>query len=125
MNPYSMDLRNRVVQAYQRGEGTYEQLARRFEVSHQTVGNWCRRFLSEGNCEPRPHGGRGPRPKLDHKGLDTLQALLAQHPDATLEQRCVLLCQRSGVRIGKSTMHRILAKLKISHKKNSLRHPRR
>jgi transposase-like protein len=40
--PYSADLRERVLVAYEHGEGTAAALARRFRVALNTVKNWVR-----------------------------------------------------------------------------------
>jgi transposase-like protein len=40
MTTYSTDLRERVVPAYEKGDGSIRQLARRYEVSKNTVQAW-------------------------------------------------------------------------------------
>ncbi len=56
--PYSMDLRTRVVAAAQRQ--THEQVAARFAVSASTVSKWCRRAREAGSPAPKPHRGGTP-----------------------------------------------------------------
>jgi transposase-like protein len=46
--PYSTDLRERVLLAYEHGEGTAAALARRFRVALNTVKNWVRALEREG-----------------------------------------------------------------------------
>jgi transposase len=43
MTPYSMDLRARVLDAYDRGEGSQEELARIFQVSSR----WIQKLLAQ------------------------------------------------------------------------------
>lgn len=119
MSSYSMDLRVRVVEAYQRGEGTYKELAERFGVSYQSVGNWCRRFTEEGHCEPRPHGGRGPESKADPVGLAVLVETLEHFPEATLVERKELYREHTGVGVSTATMQRWVQELGWTHKKKS------
>ena len=40
--PYSADLRERVLQAYERHEGSPELLVRRFQISRACAYNWVR-----------------------------------------------------------------------------------
>ena len=61
--PYSADLRERVLVAYERGEGTAAALARRFLVALDTVKNWVRAAESEGRRVAKPLG-RGTPPRL-------------------------------------------------------------
>ena len=124
MLAYSMDLRMRVVEAYRKGEGTQAEVAKRFKITDETVGKWNARYEKEGHCEPRPHGGRGPKAKLDEAARGKLEELLRENPDATLAERCRLLAERTGVQIGKSTMHRLLSKMGVIHKKSIRSGPR-
>ena len=57
MKPYSLDLRRRVLGAWQRGEGSQRQLASRFAVHLTFVRNLLRLYRQTGSIEPRPHGG--------------------------------------------------------------------
>ena len=53
-------LRNRVVRAYEAGEGGYAAVASRFAVSARTVLRWVRRFRANGDAHPTPKGGGTP-----------------------------------------------------------------
>ena len=59
--PYSVDLRERVLQAHEAGEGSQRVLAARFAVSVGTVCGWLGLVRREGRRAPRAHG-RGRRP---------------------------------------------------------------
>src|SRR5215472_5612524 len=60
MRSYSIDLRERVVAACDRGEGTREQIARRFRVSVAWVYRLLARRRDTGSIAPKPHGGGQP-----------------------------------------------------------------
>ena len=72
-NPYSVALRKRSVMAYERGAGSYAQLAALFEVDHRTLERWVARWRTARSVEPRPcgrlafvdrsEGAAGPRPR--------------------------------------------------------------
>ena len=125
MSEYSMDLRVRVVRAYENGEGSYQELADRFEVSWQTVGSWCRRQKTEGHCEARPHGGRGPKKKVDEKGQEILRSYMGKNPDATLKQCSEYYLEQTGVILPSATVWRALWRMGLTHKKNSSRSRKR
>ena len=85
MTPYSQDLRQRILDTVQRGEGSLRQIARRFLVSVSFVTRLLQLHRSTGSLEPRPHGGGNP-PALGPEDLERLRELIGQQPDATLEE---------------------------------------
>ncbi len=87
MRPYSNDLRIRVINAYKNGEGSQRELARRFCVCLATVQNWLKRFRDTGHLQPKDYR-RGPQPRIDQRSLCTLQQIIANKPEATLEALC-------------------------------------
>src|SRR4051794_41773492 len=84
MTPYSQDLRRRIVDTIQRGDGTIRQVAERFLVSVSFVTRLLQLYRGTGSVEPRPHGGGNPA-VLTPEDRARLRAFLGQRPDATLE----------------------------------------
>src|SRR3954454_18691079 len=112
MTPYSQDLRQRIVETVQRGEGSLRQIARRFLVSVSFVTRLLKRYRSTSSLEPQPHGGGHP-PALGPEDLERLRELIRQQPDATLEE-----CrQRLGASCSTMTISRALRKLGLPRKK--------
>src|SRR4051794_29579097 len=112
MTPYSHDLRQRVLDTVQSGEGSLRQIARRFRVSVSFVTRLLKRYRSTSLLEPKPHGGGHP-PVLGPEDLERLRELIRQQPDATLEE-----CrQRLGVSCSSMTISRALRKLELPRKK--------
>jgi putative transposase len=58
--PYSPELRNRVVRAYEAGEGGYAAVGAQFVVGAATVMRWVRLYRANGDTEPLPKGGGTP-----------------------------------------------------------------
>jgi transposase len=85
MRPYSQDLRQRIVDTIQRGEGTIHQIAERFLVSVSFVTRLLQLHRSSGSVEPRPHGGGNPA-LLTPEDLERLSAFIRKRPDATLQE---------------------------------------
>jgi transposase len=116
MKAYSLDLRTKILVAYQYKEGSIRQLAQRFKVSARFVGELIVRFRHTGSCAPKPHGGGNP-PCIDQSKHETLLVLVQQYPDATLKELCCVLEERCQVTASKSSMQRTLAKLQLTRKK--------
>jgi transposase len=112
MTPYSQDLRQRVLETVQSGEGSLRQIARRFLVSVSFVTRLLRTHRSTGSLEPKPHGGGNPA-ILTPEDLERLRGLVGQQPDATLEE----LRQRLGASCSTMTISRALRKLGLPRKK--------
>ena len=81
MTPYSQDLRQRILDTVQRGEGSLRQIARRFLVSISFVTRLLHRHRSTGSLQPKPHGGGNPA-VLGPEDLERLRELVPQQPDA-------------------------------------------
>src|SRR3954471_347380 len=112
MTPYSQDLRERILETVQRGEGSLRQIARRFLVSVSFVTRLLRLHRSTGSLEPKPHGGGNPA-ALGPEDLERLRELIRQQPDATLEE-----CrQRLGASCSLMALSRALRKLGLPRKK--------
>ena len=116
MKAYSVDLRQKVLDAHNQQEGSQRQLAKRFRVSLSFVQNLLKRFKSNGTVEPRAHGG-GQSAKLSPEQEAVLATLVEEDNDAILVELCDRLEQRVGVRISRATMGRIVQKLKLTRKK--------
>jgi transposase len=112
MKAYSQDLRKRILDTVQRGEGTLRQIARRFLVSVSVITRLLRAYRSTGSLEPKPHGGGNPA-ALGPEDRERLRELIRQRPDATLEA-----CrQRLGASCSTMTIARALRKLGLPRKK--------
>lgn len=117
MRAYSIDLRQKVVAAYQRGDSTIEQIADLFGVGPTFVKKMLRQHRETGDLRPRPHGG-GHTPRLSDKHLKLLRAELDRHPDKTAAALRDHLAQRAGLSVSRPTISRALSRLGLSRKKN-------
>ena len=115
MPVYSQDLRQRVIDTLERGEGSLRQIARRFLVSLSFVTRLLRHHRETGSVEPKPHRGGRP-PALGPADLERLRQLEREQPDATLEE----LRQRLGVDCSLMAISRALRKLEITRKTKDL-----
>lgn len=115
MRALSMDLRERIVVAYRKGEGSYKVLAARFAVSRAVVGKLVRQQREQGTLEPQVHL-RGRKPAIRGKMLERLRQHLSEHPDATLEERIEALGLDCVVNTMWNTLRRLGWRYKKSHR---------
>jgi transposase len=116
MKAYSLDLRTKILTAYQHDEGSIRQLAQRFKVSPRFVGQLVVCFRRTGRCAPQPHGGGHP-PCIARSQYAHLAGVVQAHPDATLKELCRLLEDSEHVAASTSSMQRTLATLQLTRKK--------
>lgn len=115
--PYSLDLRRKVLEAYDRGGETQKSLAARFDVSTSFIEKLLRRRRTTGSIAAKPRGG-GWRSPIDAAALDVLREHLERKPDATLAELCQVLQQQAGVTSSEPAVCRALKKLPLTRKKS-------
>lgn len=115
--PYSLDLRECVVAAVDRGMSR-RQAAALFGVGISTVVNWVKRWRSSGSVAAKPMGGDH-RSRLTNERSWILERIDAV-PDLTLEELRDELKER-GVIVGYGTVWRFFEREAISFKKNRAR----
>lgn len=99
-----MDLREKVLAAYDRGGISQRQLAARFDLALSTVQNWLKRRRETGSLAPRKPGA--PSPKLDEAAAEVLHRIMEKAPDATLAEWADALEAQTGVRLTPSAIWR-------------------
>lgn len=116
--PYSNDLRWKVIEAHEGGEGSVAALAKRFKVSQDFVRDLLNRYAETGDVSPKPHnGGRiaeicGPREKY-------IRSLIKAEPDLLLEEIQDRYYRAWSVFLCISALSNRLRKLLITRKKNN------
>jgi len=110
----SVDLRERVLAAHERREGSQRVLAERFGIAVGTVNGWLRQ-AREGRRAPLRRRG-GPE-ALGGAGPEVLTALAAERPDATLAEYAAMLAERVGRRFSPAVLCRALRRAGLRRKK--------
>lgn len=114
---YSMDLRERVVAAYDRGGVTEADVARLFNIGEATVRRWRRLARETGSVAPAPHGGGNePRVLPEHEPL--VRTLVAEQPDRIVVEVAALFVEQAGRGCSRSSMSRALARMNLTRKKS-------
>ncbi len=96
--PYSADLRERVLIACERGDLPQVEIARRFQVCPATISNWRRQAREEGRRVPKPYSGGVPS-RLDGAVFAVLRQFGIEDNDALLGEYRERLDERTGVTV--------------------------
>ena len=122
---YSDDLRRKLLEAHQQGEGTLIELAERFRVSE----GWARKISAAlyrtGQME-RPQGGkRGPSSRINADAEQYLREVIRKQPDLTLAELSESLERERGITISVSRLWTVLKDLGLRLKKSHSTPPSR
>jgi transposase len=117
MATYSIDLRQKILHAYERRLGSQRAIADIFGVSLSFVEKLLRRHRTTGEVAPKPHAG-GQRPRLDAAAQAQVRRLVDDQPDATLAELCTRLATETSVRVSVPTLCRVLQRLGLPRKKS-------
>jgi transposase len=117
MNPYSNDLRRRIIEAYESGEHTQAEVADLFSVSLASVKNFLRRQRETGSAEALPHAG-GRKPRLTEKARQFVQDAVQQDNDLTLDELRRRLKSKHRQVVSRPTLCRLLQALDLPRKKS-------
>jgi transposase len=117
MSPLSLDLRHRIIRAWQTEKADVAELAERFAVGTATVKRLIRRFRETGSVDPLPHGG-GQRPKIPAEKLGRVRKLVEANPDWSVDELVEAYNRQEGTDLSRSTMDRALRRLGFTRKKS-------
>jgi transposase len=85
-SPYSNDLRRKLLEAHQRGQGSLPELAQRFDVSLGWAKKISAVLRATGKMERPPGRPRGPASKVTAEVEEDLQKWIRKQPDLTLAE---------------------------------------
>lgn len=112
MRTLSLDLRERILSAYDRKEGTREEMAARFRVSLGMVKKLLQQRRRTGSIAPRHHlAGRKPTILAVHRSQ--FRTLLQKKNDLTLNE----LRAATGLNCSLQAINVVLAKMGLTYKK--------
>ena len=114
MKTISLDLRQRIVAAYDRGEGTREDVANRYNVSLGFVAKLLHQRRQTKDIAPR-HKYSGRKPKFLSEHRRQLRAWLSQKPDLTLRE----LREKLELNCTLPAIHYVLVEMGLTYKKDA------
>jgi len=117
MNPYSNDLRRKIVEADEKNDQSQRQVAELFGVSPATVRNLVRRKRETGSTDAFPPAG-GKAPLLTETARQTVEQLIKEQNDATLAEICQRVKRKPRKKVSLATLSRWLPQLDLPRKKS-------
>lgn len=112
----SLDLRKRLIKAYENGEGSIRQLSERFSVGKTTLFELLKRYRETGSLDAISPPGRNRM--IDEKKAVILKNLLLKDNEKTLDELCEAFAKKTSMEVSISTMHRACERMNIRYKKN-------
>lgn len=113
---YSIDLRQRILSAWQSKEGSQRELAKRFKVSLAFIRDFLKRYRETGEIAARKQGG-DQRSKIKGKDQDLLHEIVSKQNDIYLREIQSELRDRRGIDVSISSLCRTLKRKKLVRKK--------
>jgi transposase len=117
MKAYSLNLRQKMLRAYDQRLGSQRTLAALFGVSQSFVEKLLRRRRTSADIAPRPHAG-GRRALCDEAAQAVVRRLVQEQPDVTLAELCERLWAQRSLRVSVPTMGRLVIALRLPRKKS-------
>ena len=118
MQAYSLDLRQRVVRAYEDGGDSIAEVAEQFGVSLGFVKKMLRQWRATGDLTPKPHGGGKPT-SLSAALRQKLRGKVRTQSDITLVELQDFLVAEEHKSVHVATISRALARLDLPRKKRA------
>ena len=123
MKAYSTDLRQKIIEACQRGQATQRAVAELFGVSVSFVEKLLQRYRTTGIFTAKPHGG-GQKRRLDAAADQHVLAWIQAQPDPgsgpgqalTLVELQTKTRQELGISLSLATLCRSLKRLGLTRK---------
>jgi len=98
MVAYSIDLRQKILSAWQNKEGTQRELAKRFKASLSFLRDFLRRYRETGQIAARTQGGER-RSKLKGKEEELLKIIGTEQSDICLREIQEEIKERKGIEV--------------------------
>ena len=117
MAAYSLDLREKILSAWQNKENTQRDLAKRFKVSLSFVRDFLRRYRETDEIAAKPQGGDR-RSKIKGKNEELVKAIVREQNDIYLREIKEKLQETKEIKVSVSSLSRTLKRLDLGRKKN-------
>jgi len=122
---YSDDLRRKLLEAYEQGEGSLPELARRFHVSPGWAKHISATLSRTGKKERTPGGKRGRKSRLTAEAAAYLRSRVEEQPYRTLAELQEDLRGNQGIGIGITRIWTVLRQMGLRLKKSRSTPPSR
>jgi len=110
LTAYSLDLRQKILSAWENKENTQRDLAKRFKVSLSFVRDLLRRYRETNEIAAKPQGGDR-RSKIKGKNEELLKTIVKEQNDIYLREIKETLQETKGMQVSVSSLSRTLKRL--------------
>lgn len=118
---YSLELREKILQAHARGMGSQRAIAEFFGVSPSFVAKLLQRVRRTGSAAgKKPAGGR--KPRLNQAAHEQVRQLVEHKPDISLAELAEQIECLTGTHVSQATVCRLLQRLGFPRKKSRYMH---
>jgi len=118
MSAYSLDLRHKILSAWQNKENTQRGLAKRFKVSLSFVRDFLRRYRETKEIAARPQGGDR-RSKIKGENEELVKTIIKKQNDIYLREIKDNLQESNGIKVSVSALSRTVKRLELGRKKKN------
>lgn len=108
MRAYSIDIRGKIIHAYESGAESQRQIARRFDVSLSFVRDLLRQYRETGIVDSKKTGGSVP--KIDNESHRLIRQLVEDNEHLPLSRICQVLAEERQLKVSRSTVWRAIRK---------------
>jgi transposase len=116
MAPYSIDLRQKILSAWENKEGTQRELAERFKVSLSFIRDFLRRYRETSEITAKPQGGDRCS-KIQGENQELLKKIVTEKSDIYLREIQEIIKESKGIEVSVSSLSRTLNRLNLNRKK--------
>ena len=113
MKAYSIDLRQKIIDVYEHEQISQRQLAKRFDVALSFIVKLLKQYRETHELAPKPFNG-GVKLKLSVAQIGILADLIENNNDATLEELCQLVQEKTGATLSRATMGRMTRAIEVN-----------
>lgn len=114
---YSNDLRRKLLESYDRGEGSLRELAERFGVSSPYAWKISAQRKQTGKAE-RVEQRHGPQSRVTARVEEQLRSWVRRQPDLTLAEMQQRLSETAGLALSLARLWQVLRRMKLPLKKS-------
>jgi len=115
--PFSIELREKIVNAYNKGLGSAKDIAQIFAVTPRTVFRYLKMQREKGDLSPEPIPGRPPI--LTDTNLAIIKKIVLGNTDGTLEQYRSKFYEATGIDVTIVTIFNACETLNLRRKKKA------
>ena len=108
--PYPNEIRRQLLQAYESGAETQQELALRFNVSLGYVNKIRTHQIRTGQAERTPQARHGPKSRVTNSAQEAIQGIMRETPLITVNELREKL-QKNGIQLGRSRIYQEVCNL--------------